>query len=61
MARVQCRLQSAKTGVQMFDKMAVQSYAEPRSSGWSATENLVLILVLVWCLFGVYTGRTCFC
>lgn len=56
----QQHLQSKKTGVQAFGKTAVQTGTEPRSSGWFAAENLVLILVFVWCLFGAYAGRTRF-
>ena len=54
-------LQSVKAGAQAFGKTAVQTGAEPRSSGWFAVENPVLILVLAWCLFGAYAGESRFC
>ena len=49
-AHTQYRLQSVKAGTQAFGKTAVQTGAEPRSSGWFDAENPVLILVLAWCL-----------
>ena len=60
-AHTQYRLQSTETGVQAFGKTAVQTGAEPSSSEWFDTENPVLILVLVWCLFGAYAGESRFC
>lgn len=60
-AHTQYRLQSVKAGAQAFGKTAVQTGAEPRSSGWFDTENPVLILVLVWCLFGAYAVGNHFC
>ena len=60
-AHTQYRLQSVKAGAQAFGKTAVQTGTEPRSSGWFAAENLVLILVFVWCLFGAYAVGNHFC